>query len=63
MVEPYTPPTPITINGTGVRLRAEPFATNDTPVLSTGSTGLQLTVVGLASQADWNWYPAILRNG
>jgi hypothetical protein len=63
MVEPFTPPTPITINGTGVRLRAEPFATNDTPVLSTGSTGLQLTVVGLARQADWNWYQVILRNG
>lgn len=63
MVEPFTPATPITINGTGVRLRAEPFATNDTPVLSTGSTGLQLTVVGLARQADWNWYQVILRNG
>jgi len=63
MVEPFTPPTPITINGAGVRLRAEPFATNDTPVLSTGSTGLQLTVVGLARQADWNWYQVILRNG
>jgi hypothetical protein len=63
MVEPFTPAAPITINGTGVRLRAEPFATNDTPVLSTGSTGLQLTVVGLARQADWNWYQVILRNG
>ncbi len=63
MVEPFTPATPITISGTGVRLRAEPFATNDTPVLSTGSTGLQLNVVGLARQADWNWYQVILRNG
>ena len=53
MVEPFTPAAPITINGTGVRLRAEPFTTNDTQVLSTGSTGLQLTVVGLARQADW----------
>lgn len=63
MVEPFTPATPITIQGTGVRLRAEPFATNDTQVLSTGSTGLQLNVVGLARQADWNWYQVILRNG
>lgn len=63
MVEPFTPTAPITINGTGVRLRAEPFATNDTPVLSTGSTGLQLTVVGIARQPDWNWYQVILRNG
>lgn len=63
MVEPFAPPAPITINGTGVRLRAEPFATNDTPVLSTGSTGLQLTVVGIARQPDWNWYQVILRNG
>jgi hypothetical protein len=63
MVEPYAPPSPVTINGTGVRLRAEPFATNDTPVLSTGSTGLQLTVVGIARQSDWNWYQVILRNG
>lgn len=63
MVEPFTPSAPISINGTGVRLRAEPFATNDTPVLSTGSTGLQLQVVGLARQSDWNWYQVILRNG
>ena len=63
MVEPFTPATPITIQGTGVRLRAEPFTTNDTQVLSTGSTGLQLTVVGLARQGDWNWYQVILKNG
>ena len=63
MVEPFTPASPITIQGTGVRLRAEPFTTNDTQVLSTGSTGLQLNVVGLARQADWNWYQVILRNG
>jgi hypothetical protein len=62
-VEPFTPATPITIQGTGVRLRAEPFTGNDTPVLSTGSTGLQLTVVGLTRQSDWVWYQVILRNG
>ena len=63
MVEPFTPSSPIMIQGTGVRLRAEPFTTNDSQVLSTGSTGLQLNVIGLARQADWNWYQVILRNG
>jgi hypothetical protein len=62
-VEPFTPSTPVTIQGSGVRLRAEPFATQDTPVLSNGSTGLALTVVGIARQADWNWYQVVLRNG
>ena len=63
LVEPFTPPSPITINGTGVRLRAEPFTGNDSQVLSTGSTGLQLNVIGVARQPDWNWYQVILRNG
>lgn len=62
-IEPFAPATPITIQGTGVRLRAEPFTGNDTPVLSTGSTGLQLTVVGLARLPDWVWYQVVLRNG
>ena len=62
MVEPFTPASPITITATGVRLRAEPF-TGNTPVLSSGSPGMQLTVVGLSRQPDWNWYQAILRNG
>lgn len=62
-VEPFTPTTPITIKGDGVRLRAEPFASKDTPVLSSGSTGLQLTVVGISRQPDWNWYQVVLRNG
>jgi hypothetical protein len=61
-VEPFTPPTPVAIQGTGVRLRAEPF-TGNTPVLSSGDTGLPLTVVGIARQPDWNWYQVILRNG
>lgn len=63
MVEPFSPASPITINGTGVRLRAEPFTGNDSQVLSTGSTGLQLTVIGIARQSDWNWYQVILKNG
>ncbi len=63
MVEPFAPAAPITIQGTGVRLRAEPFTGNDSQVLSTGSTGLQLNVIGLARQADWNWYQVILKNG
>ena len=62
-VEPFTPTAAITIAGTGVRLRAEPFASKDTPVLSSGSTGMQLTVVGIARQPDWNWYQVVLRNG
>lgn len=62
-VEPFAPAMPITIQGTGVRLRAEPFTGNDTPVLSTGSTGLQLNVVGLARLPDWVWYQVVLRNG
>jgi hypothetical protein len=62
-VEPFTPTAPITINGTGVRLRAEPFATKDTQVLSSGSTGLALNVIGLARQPDWNWYQVVLKNG
>lgn len=61
-IEPFTPSTPITIQGQGVRLRAEPFA-GQTPVLSSGSTGLQLTVVGIARQPDWDWYQVILKNG
>ena len=62
MVEPFTPASPITITATGVRLRAEPF-TGNTPVLSSGSPGMQLTVVGLSRQPDWNWYQVSLRNG
>ncbi len=61
-IEPFTPSAPITIQGSGVRLRAEPFA-GQTPVLSSGSTGLQLNVVGIARQADWDWYQVILKNG
>lgn len=62
-VEPFTPAQPITVQGQGVRLRAEPFATKETQVLSSGSTGLQLTVVGIARQPDWDWYQVILKNG
>lgn len=62
-VEPFTPSSPVTIQGTGVRLRAEPFASKDTPVLSSGSTGTQLTVVGVSRQPDWDWYQVVLRNG
>jgi len=62
MVEPFTPSAPVTIQGQGVRLRAEPF-TGDTQVLSSGSTGLALSVVGIARQPDWNWYQVVLRNG
>lgn len=62
-VEPFAPASPITIQGQGVRLRAEPFTTRETPVLSSGSTGLQLTVVGLARMPDWTWYQVVLRNG
>jgi len=63
MVEPYTPPAAVTIQGAGVRLRAEPFATPDTRVLSSGSTGLPLNVVGIVRQPDWDWYQVILRSG
>lgn len=62
-VEPFTPAAAVTIQGQGVRLRAEPFATRETPVLSSGSTGLQLTIVGLARMPDWVWYQVVLRNG
>jgi hypothetical protein len=62
-VEPFSPSSAITLQGTGVRLRAEPFATPQTQVLSSGSTGLPLTVVGLSRQPDWNWYQVILNNG
>ena len=61
-VEPFTPSGTITIQGTGVRLRAEPF-TLDTPILSHGNTGLPLTVVGIARLPEWNWYQVILRSG
>ena len=63
MVEPFTPGSPITVQGTGVRFRAEPFASKETQVLSSGSTGLALTVVGIARQPDWNWYQVVLKNG
>lgn len=62
-VEPYAPSAPVTIQGQGVRLRAEPFTTRETQVLSSGSTGLELTVVGLTRMPDWAWYQVMLRNG
>jgi hypothetical protein len=62
-VEPFAPSAPITIQGQGVRLRAEPFTTRETQVLSSGSTGLELTVVGLTRMPDWAWYQVVLRNG
>ncbi|MBP8242312.1 MAG: SH3 domain-containing protein [Thermoflexales bacterium] len=62
-VEPFTPAGQVTIQGTGVRLRAEPFSTPQTQVLSSGSTGLALNVVGIARLADWNWYQVVLKNG
>lgn len=61
-VEPFTPASTITIQGTGVRLRNEPF-TQETQILSHGNTGLPLTVVGIARLPDWNWYQVILRSG
>lgn len=62
-VEPFTPAAPVTIRGAGVRLRAEPFATPQTQVLSSGGTGLVLNVVGIARLPDWNWYQVVLKNG
>jgi hypothetical protein len=62
-VEPFSPNTTITIQGTGVRLRAEPFTTPQTQVLSSGSTGHVLTVVGIARLPDWNWYQVVLKSG
>ena len=62
-VEPFTPASAIVVNGTGVRFRAEPFTGKDTPVLSAGSTGLGLSVVGLVHMGDWNWYQVVLKNG
>src|SRR5262245_23288663 len=44
-VEPFSPPSQITIQGAGVRLRAEPFTGKDTPILSSGNTGLPLNVI------------------
>ncbi len=62
-VEPFSPPSPISLTAKGVRLRAEPFATKDTPVLSSGSAGLSLNVVGIARLPGWNWYQVVLGNG
>lgn len=62
-VEPFTPTGPVAIRGTGVRLRAAPFATATTPVLSSGSTGLLLNIVGIARQKDADWYQVVLRSG
>lgn len=62
-VEPFSPQTPIMIQGSGVRLRAEPFASQQTQVLSSGSTGLVLNVVGIARMGDWNWYQVVLKSG
>jgi hypothetical protein len=61
-IEPFTPASTITIQGTGVRLRNEPF-TQGSQILSHGSTGLPLTVVGIARLPDWNWYQVILKSG
>ncbi len=62
-VEPFAPGSQITIQGAGVRLRAEPFLATDIPVLSSGSTGLPLNVVGIARLPDWNWYQVVLKSG
>jgi hypothetical protein len=62
-VEPFTPPGQITIQGAGVRLRAEPYTNPPAQVLSSGSTGLPLTVIGIARLPDWNWYQVILKSG
>lgn len=62
-VEPFAPVSEISIRGSGVRLRAEPFTTPDTAVLSHGSTGLPLTVVGIARRPDWVWYQVVLKSG
>ncbi len=62
VIEPFTPASTITIQGTGVRLRSEPF-TQGTQILSHGSTGLPLTVIGIARLPDWNWYQVILKSG
>ena len=62
-VEPFTPAGQVTIQGTGVRFRAEPLTNPQTQVLSSGSTGLALTVVGIARLPDWNWYQVVLKNG
>jgi hypothetical protein len=61
-VEPFTPTTPIMIQGSGVRLRAAPSA-GQTPILSSGSTGLVLNVVGISRQPDWDWYQVVLKSG
>ncbi|HEX5007542.1 MAG TPA: hypothetical protein VFV70_10545 [Hyphomonadaceae bacterium] len=61
-IEPFAPASTITIQGTGVRLRNEPF-TQNTQILSHGDTGLPLTVVGIARLPDWNWYQVILKSG
>jgi hypothetical protein len=62
-VEPFAPGSQVTIQGAGVRLRAEPFVATDIPVLSSGSTGLPLNVVGIARLPDWNWYQVVLKSG
>lgn len=62
-VEPFAPGSQITIQGAGVRLRAEPIVAADIPVLSSGSTGLPLNVVGIARLPDWNWYQVVLKSG
>lgn len=62
-VEPFTPSAPIMIQGSGVRLRADPSTGAQTPVLSSGSTGLVLNVVGIARQPDWDWYQVVLKSG
>ena len=62
-VEPFTPTTPIMIQGSGVRLRAQPVVSSQSPVLSSGSTGLVLNVVGITRQADWDWYQVVLKSG
>ena len=51
-IVPYTPPQPLRVKGTSVRIRAAPFANDATAILSVVNTDDPLNVIGAVMQDD-----------
>ncbi len=63
-VSPYTPPEAMVARASGLRFRARPSAADDVPVVSETRTGGEaLTIDGLSTQPDGEWYRVTLLDG
>jgi TonB family protein len=62
-VEPFRPSTPIVVTATNVRVRAAPFANDETQVVGRADTGQTLAVTGRVRQDDWTWYRLVTADG